>query len=162
VPRFSEAKSALERQTYSYPELKAGSPSKGEVQRVIKVPFKKVEELPRGPNSIFSFGFKVVKEVGDDSGSIGDRLLWGATGTLMKLDLSDFFAEWNPKFIGLLSEKQKEVEEEKEFGEYTEFFQNLKPDVQEKIRKYPKEKQYEILRKLQKPNKKVVTIGNTK
>jgi FMN phosphatase YigB (HAD superfamily) len=62
-------------------------------------------------------------------------------------------------------EEEKEVEEkeeEKEFGEYTEFFQNLKPDVQEKIRKYPKEKQLEILRKLQKPNKKVVTIGNTK
>ncbi|MBU3620637.1 Rrf2 family transcriptional regulator [Polynucleobacter sp. CS-Odin-A6] len=56
VPRFSEAKSAPERQTYSYPELKAVGPSKGEVQRVIKVPFKKVEELPLGPNSIFSFG----------------------------------------------------------------------------------------------------------
>ena len=56
VPRFSEAKSAPERQTYAYPELKAVAPSKGEVQRVTKVPFKKVEELPLGPNSIFSFG----------------------------------------------------------------------------------------------------------
>jgi Rrf2 family iron-sulfur cluster assembly transcriptional regulator len=56
VPRFSEAKSAPERQTYSYPELKTATPSKGEVQRVIKASFKKVEELPRGPNSVFSFG----------------------------------------------------------------------------------------------------------
>jgi mRNA (guanine-N7-)-methyltransferase len=58
-------------------------------------------------------------------------------------------------------EEEEKGEEEKEkvedFGEYTEFFENLKPDVQEKIRKYPKEKQLEILRKLQKPNKKVVT-----
>lgn len=48
VPRFSEAQSA--------PELKAVAPAKGEVQRVIKAPFKKVEALPLGPNSIFSFG----------------------------------------------------------------------------------------------------------
>jgi len=58
--------------------------------------------------------------------------------------------------------EEKAEEKTKDFGEYTEFFQNLKPDVQEKIRKYPKEKQLEILRKLQKPNKKIVTIGNTK
>lgn len=56
VPRFSEAQSAPERQSYSYTELKTTAPSKGEVQRVIKVPFKKAEELPRGPNSVFSFG----------------------------------------------------------------------------------------------------------
>jgi Rrf2 family iron-sulfur cluster assembly transcriptional regulator len=56
VPRFSEAKSAPERQNYSYPELKAVAPLKGEVQRVIKRSFKKAEELPLGPNSIFSFG----------------------------------------------------------------------------------------------------------
>ena len=58
-----------------------------------------------------------------------------------------------------VEEKKEEEKKEEEFGEYTDFFQNLKPDVQEKIRKYPKEKQLEILRKLQKPNKKVVTIG---
>ena len=59
-------------------------------------------------------------------------------------------------------EKEKAKEKVEEFGEYTEFFENLKPDVQEKIRKYPKEKQLEILRKLQKPNKKIVTVGNKK
>jgi Rrf2 family iron-sulfur cluster assembly transcriptional regulator len=56
VPRFSEAKTAPERQTFSYPEPKVDNPSKGEVQRVIKAPFKKVEDVPLGPNSIFSFG----------------------------------------------------------------------------------------------------------
>ena len=54
--------------------------------------------------------------------------------------------------------QEEKVEEKEEFGEYTEFFQNLKPDVQEKIRKYPKEKQMEIMKKLQKPKKKVVSI----
>jgi Rrf2 family iron-sulfur cluster assembly transcriptional regulator len=60
VPRFSEAKTAPERQTISYAaaysEFKIDRPSKGEVQRVIKAPFKKVEDVPLGPNSIFSFG----------------------------------------------------------------------------------------------------------
>jgi len=56
VPRLNEAKSASESQACAYPELQAVAPSKGEVQRVIKAPFKKVEELPLGPNSIFSFG----------------------------------------------------------------------------------------------------------
>ena len=56
VPRFSEAKSAPERQALVYSELKLEKPSKGEVQRVIKSPFKRVEEVKLGPNSIFSFG----------------------------------------------------------------------------------------------------------
>jgi Rrf2 family iron-sulfur cluster assembly transcriptional regulator len=60
VPRFSEAKTAPERQTISYAaaysEFKIDRPSKGEVQRVIKAPFKKVEDVSLGPNSIFSFG----------------------------------------------------------------------------------------------------------
>ncbi len=56
VPRFSEAKSAPERQAYPYPELKVVKPSRGEAQRVIKTTFKKVEDVPLGPNSIFSFG----------------------------------------------------------------------------------------------------------
>ena len=56
VPRFSEVKTAPERKTFSYPELKVHKPFKGEIQRVIKAPFKKVEDVPLGPNSIFSFG----------------------------------------------------------------------------------------------------------
>ena len=56
VPRFSEAKAAPERHTFSYVAPKVDKPSRGEVQRVIKTPFKKVEDIPLGPNSIFSFG----------------------------------------------------------------------------------------------------------
>jgi len=56
VPRFSEAKAAPERQTFFIKELKGEKLAKGETQRVIKVPFKKVEDVPLGPNSIFSFG----------------------------------------------------------------------------------------------------------
>ena len=63
VPRFSEVKFAPERQTYSYPKLKADKPSRGEVQRVIKTTFKKVEDVPLGPNSIFSFGDYLHKAV---------------------------------------------------------------------------------------------------
>jgi len=63
VPRFSEVKFAPERQTYSYPKLKVDKPSRGEVQRVIKTTFKKVEDVPLGPNSIFSFGDYLHKAV---------------------------------------------------------------------------------------------------
>ncbi|MDO8713435.1 MAG: Rrf2 family transcriptional regulator [Polynucleobacter sp.] len=63
VPRFSEIKSAPERQTYSYPELKVDKTSRGEVQRVVKTTFKKVEDVPLGPNSIFSFGDYLHKAV---------------------------------------------------------------------------------------------------
>jgi hypothetical protein len=69
--------------------------------------------------------------------------------------------EENDENVILSEEKEEIVPEEKEkdedFGEYTEFFQNLKPDVQAKIRNYPQEKQIEILKKLQKPKKKIVT-----
>ena len=56
VPRFSEAKTVPERQTFIYSELRIDKPTKGEVQTVIKRPFKKVADVPLGPNSIFSFG----------------------------------------------------------------------------------------------------------
>jgi hypothetical protein len=69
---------------------------------------------------------------------------------------------------GVEEEKVDEEKDEEEkvvvedFGEYTEFFQNLKPDVQDKIRKYPQEKQMEILKKLQKPKKKIISIPTKK
>ena len=50
------------------------------------------------------FGFDIVKEVGDESSSIPDRLVWGAAGTLMKLNLNSFFSEWTPKFYALWEE----------------------------------------------------------
>ena len=36
--------------------LRPDRSSKGEVQRVIRAPFKKVDNVPLGPNSIFNFG----------------------------------------------------------------------------------------------------------
>lgn len=59
IPSFSEVQKAPERKTYFSMELEPKpAPEKrpkGEVQKVIKTPFKKIEEIPRGPNSIFSF-----------------------------------------------------------------------------------------------------------
>ena len=59
IPRFSDIKTAPERKSYLPAEpLKNDhqeSKKKGEAQRVLKTSFKKVEERPRGPNSIFSF-----------------------------------------------------------------------------------------------------------
>ena len=59
IPRFSEVQTAPERKPY-FPtevEVKANQEKrpKGEFQKVVKTSFKKVEEIPRGPNSIFSF-----------------------------------------------------------------------------------------------------------
>jgi Rrf2 family iron-sulfur cluster assembly transcriptional regulator len=68
VPRFSEAKTAPERQAFVYTESRVEKPSKGEVQRVIKAPFKKVEDVPLGPNSIFSFG-DYLHKAGQQQGS---------------------------------------------------------------------------------------------
>lgn len=48
-----------------------------------------------------SFGFKVLREVTEDTTSTGDRLVWGAIGTLMELDIKKFFVEWTPKLAEL-------------------------------------------------------------
>jgi len=59
IPRFSEVQIAPERKSYLPDESPKNDPQvskkKGEAQRVLKTSFKKVEECPRGPNSIFSF-----------------------------------------------------------------------------------------------------------
>lgn len=55
-----------------------------------------------------SFGFNIVREVGDDFTSISDRLVWGAVGTIMSMELDPFFKEWSPKlrlFIELAKRK---------------------------------------------------------
>ena len=44
-----------------------------------------------------NFGFKTLRNVGDDGKSLGDRLLWGAVGTLMDLELEPFLKNWTPK-----------------------------------------------------------------
>ena len=51
-----------------------------------------------------SFGFRSVREVGDSSTSVADRLVWGAVGTLMSLDLEPFFEQWTQKMRGQGSE----------------------------------------------------------
>jgi len=59
IPRFSEVQTAPERKSYfpveSAAKVKQEKMPKGEVQKVVKIPFKKVEDIPRGPNSIFNF-----------------------------------------------------------------------------------------------------------
>jgi Rrf2 family iron-sulfur cluster assembly transcriptional regulator len=59
IPRFSEVQTAPERKPYfpteSEVKAKQEKSPKGETQKVLKTSFKKVEEIPRGPNSIFSF-----------------------------------------------------------------------------------------------------------
>jgi Rrf2 family iron-sulfur cluster assembly transcriptional regulator len=59
VSRFSEVQTAPERKSYfpahSEVKVKQDKRPKGEIQKVVKSAFKKVEEAPRGPNSIFSF-----------------------------------------------------------------------------------------------------------
>jgi Rrf2 family iron-sulfur cluster assembly transcriptional regulator len=59
IPRFSEVQTAPERKSYfpaeSEVKVKEEKRPKGEFQKVVKSSFKKVEEVPRGPNSIFSF-----------------------------------------------------------------------------------------------------------
>ena len=59
VPRFSDVQTAPERKPYlpAHSEVKVMQDKrpKGEIQKVVKSVFKKVEESPRGPNSIFSF-----------------------------------------------------------------------------------------------------------
>ena len=59
IPRFSEIQTAPERKPYIpvEPKVKAGQEkrAKGEIQKVVRASFKKIEDVPRGPNSIFSF-----------------------------------------------------------------------------------------------------------
>ena len=59
IPRFSEVQTAPERQSYIHaePKVKAQQEKrpKGEIQKVVRSSFQKAEEIPRGPNSIFSF-----------------------------------------------------------------------------------------------------------
>jgi len=59
IPRFSEVKTAPEGKPYlpAQPKvsIKQEKKQKGEIQKVVQVPFKKIEEVPRGPNSVFDF-----------------------------------------------------------------------------------------------------------
>lgn len=54
-----------------------------------------------------SFGFRVIKELTDSLESVPDRLVWGAEGTLMELNLLEFLREWSPKLRKLILEKEQ-------------------------------------------------------
>ena len=54
-----------------------------------------------------SFGFRVVKELTDSADSIPDRLVWGAEGTLMEMDIEAFLHEWSPKLKKLILVKEQ-------------------------------------------------------
>lgn len=41
-------------------------------------------------------GFRAERDVGEDLGSLRDRLLWGAEGTLMSAKADDFMRRWTP------------------------------------------------------------------
>jgi len=59
IPRFSEIQTAPERKSHIPVEPKADVKqqkiSKGEVQKVVQTPFKKIEAVVHGPNSVFDF-----------------------------------------------------------------------------------------------------------
>ena len=56
-----------------------------------------------------SFGFKTIRYVGDTASSVPDRLVWGAVGTLMELELNSFFEEWSQKLRKFLKSPANEV-----------------------------------------------------
>jgi len=55
VPSFSDIKKAPERNALIPLEPLKEKKQKGEFQRVLSTPFKKIEEVTRGPNSVFDF-----------------------------------------------------------------------------------------------------------
>ena len=59
IPRFSEVQMAPERKTYlsvaPTTNVKQEKKQNRRTQKIVKTPFKKAENIPRGPNSIFSF-----------------------------------------------------------------------------------------------------------
>lgn len=57
-----------------------------------------------------SFGFKVIREVGDGLMSVSDRLVWGAVGTLMFLELDTFFKEWTPRLRAMVEREERRQE----------------------------------------------------
>ena len=55
VPSFSDIKMAPERTAYIPLDHKVEKKQKGEIRKVVRTEFKKVDEVPRGPNSVFDF-----------------------------------------------------------------------------------------------------------
>ena len=55
VPSFSDIKQVPERTAYIPLDPKMEKKQKGEVRKVVRAEFKKIEDVPRGPNSVFDF-----------------------------------------------------------------------------------------------------------
>ena len=59
IPRFSEVQTMPDSKSYVPTEIqidiKQEKQPKGEFQKIVKTQFKKIEEVPRGPNSVFDF-----------------------------------------------------------------------------------------------------------
>ncbi|QWE12058.1 Rrf2 family transcriptional regulator [Polynucleobacter sp. AP-Titi-500A-B4] len=55
VPSFSEIKKAPERKIYIPQDPGKETKQKGDIQKIVKTEFKKIEQVPRGPNSVFDF-----------------------------------------------------------------------------------------------------------
>lgn len=63
---------------------------------------KDTEAMHRILMSLYSsFGFTRVRDVGDGMSSVPDRLVWGAVGTLMRMNLDSFLTEWTPKLAAM-------------------------------------------------------------
>ena len=65
IPRFSDVQTAPERKSYLPEEpsvaTKPENKQKSEIQKVAQAPFKKIEEVLRGPNSVFTYGNYLTK-----------------------------------------------------------------------------------------------------
>lgn len=50
-----------------------------------------------------------MREVGEDLGSLRDRLLWGAEGTLMVAQVEEFMKRWTPIILDAVPSNSKAV-----------------------------------------------------
>lgn len=71
---------------------------------------KDSEEMHRTLVRLYSsFGFKVLKYLDDTVDSVTDRLVWGAEGSLMGMDIPTFLTEWTPKLRVMIDDKRAET-----------------------------------------------------
>lgn len=61
-------------------------------------------------SSVYSFGFQVMREIGDSLSTVPDQIVWGGVGTLMSLDIESFFVEWTPKFELMMEKEELRVQ----------------------------------------------------
>ncbi len=59
-------------------------------------------------------GFRTERDVGEDLGSLRDRLTWGAEGTLMSASADDFMRRWTPLMLNTNTSKGTNAVEKQE------------------------------------------------